>query len=63
VANALNHLDAAQAQVRAAQDDVDVALAEAMKLHVPAHQLRQLFCVSPATFWRRAKAAREAVGA
>ena len=53
MANALNQLDAAQQRV-------DVSLVDAMKLRVPANELRELLGISHATFWRRVKAAREA---
>ena len=60
VVEALNDLSAAEERVKAARQGVDVALAQAVQLHVPSQDLIVLFEVSPATFWRRAKAAREA---
>lgn len=63
VAKALNRRDAIQEQLDAARADLDQALVAAMDLHTPAHDVRDLMELTPATFWRQVKAARERAAA
>lgn len=55
VAEALTRVESAQAQL-------DAALVAAADQHVPSTQLCELLGLTRATFWRRVRAARVAVG-